>query len=1364
MSLATVTEMPTTPTMFEGRARWRRAGIINVHRYSNAEFSWEGGRLIFRGANGSGKSKAMDMLFPFLLSGDRRRMGSGTSGPVTVESLMKVGLNGATNRVGYVWAECQKPDGTYLTVGAFFRWAQNAADVTVAYFTTPLRVGYELKLVNGNNAMSRTDLSEAVGSHRILSGGPAHRDRVAQELFELTDDRGLERYRAYLDMMHKLRAPDVGVRVDNGDLTRMLSESLPPLPDEVLRDAGQQLDSLTEARELQRRQNDAAVNAAAALGTYSGYVSTVIREETSNLAVTADTATAARGKAARAREEEDRTFRENNDGKALASRLGTEWTTLEASKRGLEQSQRFKDAQASIERSRTVDALEGAADTALGGWTAARGDATRAAGQAADAAKWVLERTAAATVSVTAAAEAALTAGIPHELPTLTVNVEDPGPETVTVRVQSSSPETVETVTRPPVLRVAPADLEQAGQRISQLRDAATERRLVAEARMMVSEQLDGDLRKVEAAEQEAVSAARAVEAAAEAVRVSEGAVAVEETKLTDAWSDWAEEVTGGGLLGPVSWDDTLIGDIVAGQPGSVPELDLLDRVADSLIQQPLVEIKVRRAELTAKLTETDTEHEKLRDEKTRLIGNQDQPPVSPDWVTVTDGTPFWKAVDFQLGVSAEEQAAVETALRTSGILTGTVNDAGVTAASGQLTVSVSGPAAAHPLTAVLTAEPGTVTADAVTAILERVSFNNPGHPVYVNDDGSWGVGILSGRPSSIDAPSHIGAVARGRARQIRITQIDARIVELDGIRDGIETERATLITGEATLKSLTASAPRSGALRTARANHNANLALSDHALTFRMEKDTAAGQLRKTWDGRFETHRRMCVMASMPFQTKELRETVEKTRNTADRCTAAITAWDAVRSAVTRYTGNVNASAAADTRTVSARENAETLWTRWNIENTELVKFRAAVGATVEEVMAEIRTLEQDLHAAEKGKKKAEQDLPELAASWATAVTTADLTSDTADAAEQALADAVTRLAGILTLPGVAAAASGADADLPGTLTAEALTGWVLERIPERKPVSVDAMYSTVQELNNQVSPTFEVTIHTVNNIMIVEMADANVSQPLADAVTSLQTLAEQGREALLESEHDLFSQYVIGGVADQLRLAIRLADTTIDDTNDRVSGYRTSNGIGVKLKFSETDTAGPELARIRDLVGIPDPLRTVEQTVELTRLIRQMVEDRYLSNPAAGYITALTEALDYTKWYTVEAIVLGPAEGQTRTLRNARLSAGELRYVSYAALICALDAHLSALPASSPRLLLLDDAFAMVDDNGRRNLVKILVNRDIDFIMTGFDLWLMFPEITSLDAYDVVATGEVATTVHYHWDGHGIHVRPGR
>lgn len=57
-------------------ARWTlsRAGIINVYQYGDETLDFGGGRLLLRGVNGSGKSTAMNMLLPFLLDADTRRI------------------------------------------------------------------------------------------------------------------------------------------------------------------------------------------------------------------------------------------------------------------------------------------------------------------------------------------------------------------------------------------------------------------------------------------------------------------------------------------------------------------------------------------------------------------------------------------------------------------------------------------------------------------------------------------------------------------------------------------------------------------------------------------------------------------------------------------------------------------------------------------------------------------------------------------------------------------------------------------------------------------------------------------------------------------------------------------------------------------------------------------------------------------------------------------------------------------------------------------------------------------------------------------------------------------------------------------
>lgn len=58
------------------QARWRpaRAGILNVYQYGDETLHFAEGRLLLRGVNGSGKSTAINMLLPFLLEADTRRI------------------------------------------------------------------------------------------------------------------------------------------------------------------------------------------------------------------------------------------------------------------------------------------------------------------------------------------------------------------------------------------------------------------------------------------------------------------------------------------------------------------------------------------------------------------------------------------------------------------------------------------------------------------------------------------------------------------------------------------------------------------------------------------------------------------------------------------------------------------------------------------------------------------------------------------------------------------------------------------------------------------------------------------------------------------------------------------------------------------------------------------------------------------------------------------------------------------------------------------------------------------------------------------------------------------------------------------
>jgi recombinational DNA repair ATPase RecF len=93
-----------------------RAGIINLWDYRDEEFLFVDGWLVLRGPNGSGKTKALEVLFPYVLDGriEPRRLNPFAGEDRTMKSNLL--YRGQESAHAYVWMEFG--DGTrHVTVG-----------------------------------------------------------------------------------------------------------------------------------------------------------------------------------------------------------------------------------------------------------------------------------------------------------------------------------------------------------------------------------------------------------------------------------------------------------------------------------------------------------------------------------------------------------------------------------------------------------------------------------------------------------------------------------------------------------------------------------------------------------------------------------------------------------------------------------------------------------------------------------------------------------------------------------------------------------------------------------------------------------------------------------------------------------------------------------------------------------------------------------------------------------------------------------------------------------------------------------------------------------------------------------------------
>lgn len=1373
--------------------RWRlhRGGITNVWFYWDNEFDFSGGRLVLRGTNGSGKSRALEMLLPFVFDADRRRMDATGSGKVRLEDLMRTG-DDSSNRIGYLWVELTKDaddsqaEGTgreYLTVGAMVRHSKATSEAKAWYFTTPRRIGHDFSLQDDERIpLSRDALAEAIGSDRITDSPQVHRERIRTQVFGLTGESGKERFAGLLQLLHTLRSPDVGNRIDEGKLPLILSDALPPLSDAALLAAGEQLDGLKETRDAQKRLEEAQQHVGTFVAVYRKYATSQIAESATTADRAVRSATEAEQEAEAKRTEHDRLSHANDEQTLKVDSLDELEKELEAGITGIRESKAYQDIRDLDDREHRVRALAGTADIALDAASQQREHENELVTEADTKADDTVRAAEVSGDSFNTAREMLHRAGVTAPLPD-TISARKSEQQTVTAMVRRSRTDDVEQLPRPTpaVVVLSPNDVPAALIQAGRVREAVASRVTHAGTRLTEAVRLDDERRKVETAEEKAEDAElRAAQAAEQAVSAEDDRDDIARA-LARGWRSWIAEPMSVELLSGIDWSATAVASLLVdvealtgdGDPATLAELD----DASSAAAAP---VRDRHATALADLATADRvdagERAELETEQGKLLAQHDPEPERPTWVTSAPdgGAPLWRTVDFADHVDARRRAGIESALLAAGLLTASVTDSGLTADDGQVLLAEAGPVAPSPLTDVLVVDAASpMPAERVTAVLSRISMGDRRHSTWIDVNGAWANGPLAGRHDG-GAPRYIGAEARAAARLARLAEIDIALALLDEARQRRERERQVVRQRRQELVEHLRTSPRSQALATARSLAVNEARRAAKAAAERDRLSRAALALRHEWTTALSSHREKCAGFGLPSTPAELRSM----RRDCEDAVRSVENVEATLQTLARSSAQHELALARVASASSKRETKETeaaaYWRTWHDQESALAAIRKSVGAAAEETKQRLRETEARLVSTRSQLGLAREKAAELGKHAAASGVESRAAADKVRERLGDLAHAAQLLTTQLALPGVAAATVGELSEQMSFAQATSADVDAMVRVVRAKldrhgaGVDENALIRAQQTLERELSGTIDVHATIDNGIRLVELADATGHRTLMAAADELTRRCEEGAAALSDHEHRVFTDFVLGGVAEELRRRLDQADVLIKAMNASLASIRTSHGIGVKLRWELVAERDSQVARVRDLVRTADDVRPADDTIELTDLLKSMVSDAFLTDQSAGYAAHLTAAMDYRTWHEVQVIITGPAPGQERRIsRRAKLSQGETRFVSYVTLFAAVDAYLSGLPDTDTalRLILLDDAFAKVDDRTIGELMGLLVRLDLDFAMTGHALWGCYPQVPALDCYEVRRReGTPAVTTHVHWDGHNRHLRAAR
>ncbi|WP_078875650.1 TIGR02680 family protein [Streptomyces sp. 769] len=1366
-------EAPAGPPQSPGdavdvaRGRWQpyRAGILNVWRYYDETFTFHQGRLLLRGQNGSGKSKALELLLPYLLDASLRpnRLSTFGGSERTMHwNLLGEGASGKT-RVGYVWMEFRRigEDGTeqWFGCGARLQASVHTSGVHADYFTTTGRIAHPdgLSLTNeSGQPLTRAALAEAVRDHGAVHASSAdYRTAVRRGLFV---GMGEQRYESLLTALLQLRQPKLSERLDPSLLSTLLSRALPPLGEAEVAELAEGFERLDRQREHLRQLDEEVAAAETVAARQRSYARRVLRAGSAAL-ISATTEMDNLTRVARhSAQEHERALEGRESAQVQREEQERRGHALEETIEGLRESDAYRQGE---ELDRLRRRTEEAAATAGRLCTAARTardraeDDQRRADEAVRRARTLDEHAHQAAEEAHRSARTAGLESVHHEAKALLDEVRAPADGTVSARGAGTT-------------EIAPPDRTTAEDRArwvrQLLRGAVTARRaqitLVAEAMEAYERAVRDRGTAEETLEQTRTRLAEAAGRRDEAARAWDDALAA----LAGRLRVWAAGCTELRIADP----EELVAK-AASETQVTAQVEAAARTVEREITEGEAAARgVRRALLD--------ERNGLVEEVERLRGETDLPPSPPPTRTADRstmaGAPLWRLIAFREDVPVAVQAGVEAALEASGLLDAWVGSDESVTLPGHDTRAEAALALSAPGTSLLEVlrpeEDLPVPAETVTRLLAGIAYGTrlpDGHPAAVSAEGAWRLAPATGTWDKPE-PAHIGALARQRARQRRIGELTDRVSRTNASLALLDDELRALTTRRARLDADLSTRPdhrELDARRRDRDRAEERVAARDDSV------HDAAAHLEERENDVAATLRalsRQSAEHGLPTDRGRLRElstAVDAFRDTADTwadaCLNAVAAAGGAGQLATQAARSDQTARERSEEAAAAQAEAEGLRARLTaVESTVGEDYRQVVARVAEARNALRRCREEARHASEH-LLRLERRIGELRAT----------SERDAERREQAVAtrDGAAHRFRHLCLAGLAEDAGStlglhAEDGAKATLEAARATAAKWPDIPHAPRNLGDAatrLSEAVHQARQHLGARTDLDLEADEDVQLFTASLDGVRVGAAGLLGTLTQERDRSRDDITAAERRLFDQILTGDIRRHLAARIRQAGELVDRMNGHLEHVRTASNVAVQLVWQIRPDLPDGTRTARELL-LKDPGRVTEGDREaLHTFFRSRIEEAKGSDTAASWEEQLGEVLDYTAWHQF-TVRLDRANGAgwqplTKKLHGA-LSGGEKAIALHLPLFAAVSAHYEAVP-EAPRLILLDEVFVGVDTVNRGQVFALLTALDLDLMLTSDHEWCTYGELPGIAVHQLLtgADDDAVTSARFVWNG---------
>jgi uncharacterized protein (TIGR02680 family) len=1335
--------LPTPAT-----ARWKllRLGIQNLWEYdAGTRFVAHDGRLLLRGHNESGKSKAVELTVPAVLDAILRPERLDPFGEQS--RLMRANLIGPhtpdnhTIVSGYAWAEFGRVDAErnarFATYGYGVRASRTAPGHSAWYFRSDRRVDVDLHLVVDGQPLSPARLEEALdGQGRVfVDDRDGYRHEVNHMLFGLADFRQFEKL---MDLLLELRKPGLGKRLKAEDLSDMLSSSLPGLDLELLANVADGFNRLEEHRAELDQLKETRATLMRFNTTYRRYLQTAVGADAAavrSAETQVDRASTcvrdAAGELEQVTGKLQRTVVAQQELAETTNRLEERLDTLRNTE-AFRASQELSAARRQADDwGRQEQRSQKRADAEARGREAAEATAARRRQEAED------ERQAVRLTEDEASRKA--------RPPDLSID-------------QQQAVEQVAAGGTPAARALVETAVSQVRRRVAEL---APRDESVAGAEREVDK---ADARSTELDERAQLDQ-RAAERAETELRA-----AIE--RLRHAVERWA---TGTSEL-PV--DDDLAEELMTIQ------VDRAAQVALEAGRRHQRRLGEELADRRLELRQSTSRRDELAQERDDLLAQAFSPPAAPGWRRrdpQRPGAPLYLLAAFRPSVPQDVQAAVEAALEDSGLLDAWVTpDGAVHTVAGDITLRPGDgdTDVAGSLLAVL--EPvaaGGVPPDVAGRALATIGYGSgpqdqPGDAAaWLAADGRWQAGCMVGQHCK-DTIAYVGEEARRRAREQRLAELAALLTDAErqvaGLADAVSRLEARIAEVDDDLARFPPLQPVTEA-RAAEAATNSR-ARTSQAEAAEAARDLTAARARAA----ILTHERDRVAAELGLtlwtgRLSDLSLLVTEYQQAAGRWLAAARVAD---QAARRAGDAEEAAAHAGERLREAEEELgerRTMRARADERVRTLVEM---IGADGQRILAEVHETESELARNRREQQLLQEAKETLIGDKARTGQVVVDAQERHGLARELRTRAATRFQH-LAAAGLIAAAVDLE---PGTLPEASPLEWaerptleVARRVAEATAgLEIDeesrnrresAVQKSFQQLTVALPPELGLTPHRRHEVLTYSVVYARRER---STIELAQLLAEDiaDRERRLSAEdRELIDRFLSGEIRDNIRRTLLDAQALIDDINRQLVARHTPSGQRVRLDWELDPTAPAGTREALDLLR-STPGVHAGRDAALREFLHERLDAARANETAASFAGRLADVLDYRQWHHFVVKQRRGDDQQWSPLTrkvHGEGSGGSKSATLHLPLFAAAAAFYASAGEHAPRLIALDEAFAGIDDQTTAKLLDLTVEWDFDLVMTGWRDWMCFPEVPGLSIYEIVRDKDahVVDTEWWVWDG---------